>query len=488
MKNKVKKIVTATILSALSFTAIGCGTNSNKTAQKVNAMAISNIQSPDYTITNKPNEKVGKLVETSSQAGQTKYMASTDTYLSKGATYNTIENTITKPESTSGSFKLFVLSDSPFITLSTGDNMANLSIKMRFTTQSDEEASSEIHEKINKLMLKRSILMVYVNEIYNGKVNLSEENKAAINSYIDSIKENTNNQSGRNMEKNQQRPAEENDEENQNGNANYIRNINTDKIKETRMSRLDSSISAIDSIINIIESNLSSTSAHYHNRLSDTYDRFLSNISKTSETSQNINANSNQEIAKNIAKTLNLVQIKAENDKNCEICEKDQNQNMQEKNNISNPSTSVISPKPSNQINQSINHSSSQTSTINRQTNTISNSSPTSLGNTNQGTYTQNGNFGRYQASTSAPTIKPAPVYIDKQQNNNYPQNNSTNGINSIGNQLNQNSKENNYLDRQKIMRAKRTPEQEKQEEYTSSSNNSFDFANRNSTSRIFNH
>ena len=174
MKNKIKKIVTTSLLSAVALSAIGCSTTNNKVAKKIDksmAEFVSSINRLDYVDTSSENSsKIGKIVETSN----------TTSFLNNDAATLNIENTITRPSERSDNFKLFVLSNQPYISLTSNDNSTSLDISLKFSTDQIEEASDEINENINNLILKRSILMIYVNEIYNGNITLSEENKTAI--------------------------------------------------------------------------------------------------------------------------------------------------------------------------------------------------------------------------------------------------------------------------------------------------------------------
>lgn len=316
MKEKVKKILTTTLLSAATISAVGCGVNGNKLAKNIDkSMAdfVSSINNLDYVETGKPaNDKVGKIVETgSSLYGTGTHRISAEgnqiKFLNNNVSETEIENTITKPTERKDDFKLFVLSETPFISLTSNDNNANLSFNIKFSTNKIEETSTEIDEKINTLILKRSILMIYVNEIYNGNVTLSEENKTAINAYVNVIKENTSFLNGnRGMVKNQLKLATDLVEDGKNENLVNYYIIKSGEALENRASKLDSTISAIDSITKIIEDNLSSTSTYYNTKLSDTYQNIISNINSNSNTQINANS-SNKEIADSISNSLNFL-------------------------------------------------------------------------------------------------------------------------------------------------------------------------------------
>lgn len=297
--NKItKKIITTTLVTMGATTAIGCANNTSKIAQKINNGVnefVSSINKLDYVDTNNTNANLGKIVSAN-------YDSNFLTKITKDAN---IENTITSPTDRSDNFKLYVLSESPFISLTSSDN--NLNITMQFSTEKIETTSDEINEKINKLILKRAILMIYVNEIYNGNVNLSEENKKAINAYVNVIKENASFLNGnRGMVKNQLGMASDliNNQNNENIVNYYI--IKSGEALEIRSNKIDSTISSIDSIISILEQNLTSSSCYYQNNLTSAYDNMLSNIS-------NETSDENKQLAKSIAESINLIKPDSSN-------------------------------------------------------------------------------------------------------------------------------------------------------------------------------
>lgn len=294
MKNNFKKILTTSIVSAVSLTAIGCSTTNTKLAKNIDksmAEFVTSINKLDYVDTSTTDNKLGKIVETTSN----------DNSYIKTLNNLNIENTITRPSERNDNFKLFVLSSKPFITFTSDDNSTSLQLSVKFSTDKIEETSDEISSKINQLILKRSILMIYVNEIYNGNVSLSEENKVAINAYTNVIKENTSFLNGnRGMVKNQLSLA--NDLVTSDNNDNLINYyiIKSGEALETRSNKIDSTISAIDSIISILETNLSPSSTYYQSKLSATYENILNGMN-TSDSSDE-----NKELAKKIADSLNF--------------------------------------------------------------------------------------------------------------------------------------------------------------------------------------
>ena len=298
MKNKIKKIVMTTIVSVASVSALGCATTNSTLAKKINKGMdefVSSINNLDYVDTSsKESSSIGKIVSASAYTE--------NRYLSPIATTLDIENTITRPTERTDNFKLYVLSETPYVTLTSNDSQNNLNINMQFSTEKIENVSDEINEKVNELILKRSILMIYVNEIQNGHVNLSDENRTAINAYVNVIKENASFLRGnRGLVKNQLNLASDLLESNNSGNLVNYYIIKSGEALEIRSNKIDSTISAIDSIINIVEQNLTNTSSYYQTNLSETYTNLISNISNSNN--QN---NENNKLAQEIAESLNI--------------------------------------------------------------------------------------------------------------------------------------------------------------------------------------
>ncbi len=558
MKNKIKKILTATIVSAVSFTAIGCGTNNTKLAKNIdNSMAefISSINNLDYVETgaksSSTNDKVGKIVETSApmfesnktNTSQKLLANSNEKFLNESATNSYLENTITKPQERSDNFKLFVLSESPFITLTSNDNDANLNLNVKFSTNKIETTSTEIESKINTLILKRSILMIYVNEIYNNNVNLTEENKIAINAYVNVIKENTSYLKGnRGMVKNQLKLASNlvSSEQNENLVNYYI--IKSGEALETRVNKLNSTIEAIDSIINIIENNLTNNSSYYKTNLSNTYNNILSNLSTNkSNPSELTKDSSNVDVAKSIADSLNFTNLN-----NTSINTQTNLNNINQPNKL--PSTNnntineIVPHQTTNSTNQSQNITSQNTNnslnnTVNQQNelnenrnnkniqNNLNNKTikrrhnrrsrnMSNLNNTNQNTNnndaTNTNLLGNNNIQSNMPN-KDLNYRNNRIRINNFPTSNSNNSQNNLRpsqnnndmfkeNTINQtntnnieikeehdnknNTGENKLMtdNEQKIMRAKRTPEQTKTEEYTSAKVSNLDMETNRAT------
>lgn len=352
MKKNFKKILTAALITTASATMIGCTSANNKLAKNIDkgmAEFVSSINNLDYVDTS--SEKLGKIVETAAITNTLD-----DSYLTKTLEELGADNEITLPNSRSDNFNLFVLTDKPFITLTSSDDNLNLNMQLTFSTNKIEDASEEINTKINNLILKRSILLIYVNEIYNNRVNLSEENRVAINAYVNVIKENASYLSGnRGMVKNQLTLA--NDLKNSKSNDNLVNYymIKSGEALETRASKIDATISAIDSITKIIENNLDQSSVYYNSSLSNIYQDIIDNIqNKNSEVSTE-----NLELAQNICKSLDICQ--------------DYNE-TEIQNNLSNQTNNnqitTLSNKTKNITNKTINNTNS---TPQSNTNTINN-------------------------------------------------------------------------------------------------------------------
>lgn len=299
MKNKFKKIMATTMLSITATAGIGCATTNSKIAQKINNGVedfVSSINKLDYVDTNNTSSSLGKIVSAASE----------NTFLSSVATNTNIENTITRPTERTDNFKLYVLSSSPYISLTSDDNNINLS--MQFSTEKIETTSDDISDKINKLILKRAILMVYVNEIYSGNVELSEENRKAINAYVNVIKENASFLNGnRGMVKNQLGMASNliNNQQDENIINYYI--IKSGEALEIRSNKIDSTISSIESIISILEQNLTPSSCYYQKSLTTAYENMLNDMKNNTSSSEN------NTLAKEIAESINLINTESTN-------------------------------------------------------------------------------------------------------------------------------------------------------------------------------
>lgn len=251
MKNKIKKIVTATILSAVGATTIATLSGSEKIACPQNCKAIST-----YSGTGVSNSKIGKIVETSSPVPYNSFSSTNNyNYLSQTADVET--NINSTPEIT-GSFQIYFLSNTPSVMLSS--NNSNYSNSRNYRQNFS-------NRKLNELITKKAILMVYLNELNQNNVNLSSEDKIQLGEYVKTLKNNSS----------------------RTATPYYNQNI-------------DSKISTIDAMINIFESRLASTSSFTQNK--------LTSLAQTNNNlNYEINTNSsNSEIINSILSALNFSQ------------------------------------------------------------------------------------------------------------------------------------------------------------------------------------
>lgn len=453
MKKKIKKIITTTIISAVSLTAIGCGANNSNLAKNIDKSMeefVSSINNLDYVETTSAKAptsgRIGKIVETSANDNLSNNFKSTNNvqFLNNAISEAEIENTITIPSQRNDNFNLFVLSSTPYVTFTSDDNNM-LNINVKFSTNQIQETSNEIESKINSLIVKRSILMIYVNEIYNGNVTISNEDKLAINAYVNVIKENTSYLNGnRGMVRNQLNLASDllTSETNDNLINYYI--IKSGEALETRASKLDSAISAIDSIIKIIENNLTTSSTYYQTNLSGTYNNLISNLQNTSEDTELTENSTNQEIANKIACGLNFCNTQEINKSKNSLIQNKQttnqtpnNQNLTNSNNNTNQSNtinsnttnSISTPSSQNNIENQINKNIQTENNIQRNYNNLTNENLPNTNETQDATLTnRNRNIIRRRT----------PKSIRNRTRNN--QNSRSNVMNNDSNRINQNS------------------------------------------------
>lgn len=445
MKEKFKKIMVTTLVSMTAGTAIGCANTDSKIAKKINNGVnefVSSINKLDYVDTSNSSSNLGKIVSA----------ANNTSYFNKLAKNTNIENTITSPSERTDNFKLFVLSDTPYISLTSSDNGINLS--MQFSTEKIENTSDDISEKINKLILKRAILMVYVNEIYSGNVELSDENRTAINAYVNVIKENASFLNGnRGMVKNQLGIASNLIENETNSDIINYYIIKSGEALEIRSNKIDSTISAIESIISILEQNLKPSSCYYQNNLTTKYDNMLANISTENSSDENV------KLAKDIAESINLIEsTSSTNQENSTSDTSVNNQttlNNQNTNTLQRNTTRNLNNQISNNTNKNIqnnlnrinlneNKTSNEIATLDEKTqnNPINSENPQNSSNLNE-------NLNNLTPSQRARIRR-----LNRQRNNNQTNSNTnTSTINQNNNDVNQNY---NFQDN-KTARADRT-------------------------------
>ncbi len=114
-----------------------------------------------------------------------------------------------------------------------------------------------VHSKVNLLFSKRSDLLMYLNEIYGGNTSLSEEDILSLNVYMNILKDNSNYLSSYNgMLINQLNEAKEIFDSNANLNLINAYLIKAVETLQVRCAKIDTSILAMTSIIDIIKNNL----------------------------------------------------------------------------------------------------------------------------------------------------------------------------------------------------------------------------------------
>lgn len=449
MKNKLTKIITATMVSAMSLTALGVTANGNAPS-KIQDKTIQNYSQAKSieTISAKaPNKNIGKIVETSA-GKEISYQTSGRPiqFLNNDISEAEIENKLTLPENIE-KLNLFILTTTPYINFSNSDDQMKITVKFNSsetennnTENKDAESAnqmtmlnSEQQEKLNTYNLKRSILMIYANELYNNNVNLSNQTKSEINNYLSTLS-----------------------------------NENTDaKFDETK---LNEKISAIESITSIIERNLNNSSMYYGHNLSTKYNSFIENAS--SEIDTITETSTNQEIANKIVcvlsnKCKNNVATLENRDKTTAL-----------------PATNSTETRQNN---------STFTQTQNRSQNQNQNNAQNNLNNlNNQNTQNNNSNnnFSRQNSTRNVTRLNDNNYHRlpnSVRGRRRFAQNNSVNSsaldiaetqnTNSANNENNFNLRNNDYMQQNsKTMRADRTNENLSQEKYTNTDRPTSDF------------
>ena len=165
-----------------------------------------------------------------------------------------------------------------------------------YSTENIESKFSDIQSKISELINMRSNILLYINDLYKGYVDLNNESRKATNAYINIIKDNTSFlNTNRGMITNQITQAH-----NLATNNSYSPLINaylirTSETIQTRLAKIDSSIQAIESICDIISCSLNENSPNFKNINSTNgesllnTDTFNDSIVKNSKLNENFN-------------------------------------------------------------------------------------------------------------------------------------------------------------------------------------------------------
>ncbi len=155
-----------------------------------------------------------------------------------------------------------------------------------------------LHSKINIMLSKRADLLLYINEIHGGNANLTEADQLSLKVYMNILKDNSNYLSSyKGMLKNQINEATNlyNNKSNINAiNAYIIKAVET---LQVRSAKIDTSILAMNSIIDIIGSNLINNYFNYNKH--DIKNNPESDINKPSEPSTVPNEESSEEESTN---------------------------------------------------------------------------------------------------------------------------------------------------------------------------------------------
>ena len=192
-------------------------------------------------------------------------------------------------------------------------------VNVKYSLAAIEEQTNEVMQRLASLVQRRTNILLYVNALYNSKLALSKDMTNAINAYINIIKDNTAYlNSNKGIVTNQLSQASSIKLANAYSpliNA-YI--IRTSEAIDTRIAKLDASIMAIDSIIQILEANTSGTIIPDINDFNSNNISLLPNITDTQEEivknnekiiTENKNAENTQINTTNIIKNEQNVKI-----------------------------------------------------------------------------------------------------------------------------------------------------------------------------------
>lgn len=191
MKNKIKKILTTSLVSAMTITTLSAGATKllcpeHNELANANHIQNENVASIQETISNNTNKnKIGKIVETSvfeNDGFNTYTRPNGATYLNNTSDTQTSSNTLNSNEN---SMSLFVLSESPYIELSNDNNGSRLSMYINFSKDSFKvNPTSYTQNSDSNYCFKQAILTMYTNELYNGNISLSADKQTEIESLL----------------------------------------------------------------------------------------------------------------------------------------------------------------------------------------------------------------------------------------------------------------------------------------------------------------
>lgn len=203
----------------------------------------------------------------------------------------------------------------------TADNMQEKNetkALVSFSTEQISENNQTLQSLISKLINKRSNLLLYINDLYKGNITVASTNKNAVNAYMNILKDNTSyfNQHRRLVTNQIDQAKELYNSDNSSSLINaYI--IRTNEAIATRIAKLESSISAMDSILDIMKGSQNSNSKSY----------ILNNYN------QNVIRNNNVKTQDNINKPINTETTNQINNENLNDTQGLENANINTENN-----------------------------------------------------------------------------------------------------------------------------------------------------------
>ena len=238
------------LVIALIFTA--CGTNSSTALAKNLDTSVTDlvytVSSLDWVETNSINQ-----LSNNSSLNQTNSGLS-NTNNTSTSNMNTNVNLSTNNSNTNNN---------------TNTNNTDNTLVVTYSIDNLLGRINDIQEQINSLINKRSALMLYINEIYNGNVELSPADISAINAYMNILRDNTSfMNSNKGMVRNHLNRANNTQRTNNNRNLINAYIIRANEAIETRLYKLEASVEALSSIISLIENKITPQSTFYNNLIS----------------------------------------------------------------------------------------------------------------------------------------------------------------------------------------------------------------------------
>ena len=247
--------------------------------------------------------------------------------------------------------------------------------------------------------------------------------------------------------------------------------IKSGEALETRANKLDSTISAIDSIISIIEANLTTSSNYYQTNLSSTYNNLVNQTTNIRPVEEINESSSNQEIAGKIACVLDFCNLnKPTTNQENKISTNEPttiNRSRTIQNNTQNNQQTTLNTTQNQHIENNL-----ETNTISQQPNTI-NQTTNNQEDLNKSTNPQNEQNSNQSSELSHNNrIRRLPNSVRQrrrfyQNNNNESSNLDFKNKESDNNQIKHLDRRNNLMQNTKTLRAERNSENLNNEEFT---------------------